>query len=81
MAFHYCVLGKLIDPCQQKKHGFNGISQCIIMKGYSRHNSSLIGCKNQAKFDNDRISRNGHRIKTTQPNVMILVSFSSAEDV
>ena len=51
------------------------------MKGYSRHNSSLIGRKNQAKFDNDRISRNGHRIKTTQPNLMILVSFSSAEDV
>ena len=51
------------------------------MKGYSRHNSSLIGRKNLAKFENDRISRNGHRIKTTQPNLMILVSFSSAEDV
>ena len=64
-----------------KETRFNGIPQCIIMKGYSRHNSLLIGRKNQAKFDNDRISRNGHRIKTTQPNLMMLVSFSSAEDV
>ena len=60
---------------------FNRIPQGIIMKGYSRHNSSLIGGKNRAKFGNDRISRNGHRIKTTQPKLMILVSFSSAEDV
>ena len=35
---------------------------------------------NQAKFENDCISRNGHRIKITQPNLMILVSFSSAEN-
>ena len=46
-----------------------------MMKGYSRHYSSLIGRKNRAKFENDRISR------TTQPNLMTLVSFSSAEDV
>ena len=51
-----------------------------IMKGYSRHNYSLIGRKTRAKFENDRISRNGHRMKITQPNLMILVSFSSAED-
>ena len=50
------------------------------MKGHSRHNSSLIGRKNQAKFENDCVSRNGHRIKSTQPNSMILVSFSSVED-
>ena len=64
-----------------KETRFNGIPQGIIMKGYSRHNSSLIGRKNRAKFENDRISRNGHGIKTTQPNLMILVSFCSAEDV
>ena len=64
-----------------KESRFNRIPQSIIMKGYSRHNSSLIGRKKRAKFKNDRISRNGHRIKTTQPNLMILVSFSSAEDV
>ena len=64
-----------------KETQFNRIPQSIIMKGYSWHNSSLLSRKNPAKFENDRISRNGHRIKTTQPNLMILVSFSSAEDV
>ena len=51
-----------------------------LVEDFSRHNSSLIGRKNQAKFENDCISRNGHRIRITQPNSMILVSFSSAED-
>ena len=50
------------------------------MKGLSRYNYTLIGRKNQAKFENDYISRNGHRIKIIQPYSMILVSFSSAED-
>ena len=50
------------------------------MEVFSRHNSLLIGHKNQAKFENDCISRNGHRFKITQPNLMILVSFSSAEN-
>ena len=49
------------------------------MKGHARHNSSLIGRKNQAKFENDCVLRNGHRIKITQPNSMILVSISSAD--
>ena len=40
----------------------------------------LIGRKNQAKFENDSVSRNGHKIKITQPNSTILVLFSSAED-
>ena len=47
----------------------------------SRQNSSLIGPKNPAKFENYCISRNVHRFKITQPNLTILVSFSSAEDV
>ena len=51
-----------------------------LMEGLSRHKASLIGHKNQAKFENDCISRSGHRFKITQPNSMILVSFSSAED-
>ena len=50
------------------------------MEGLCRHNSSLTGSKNPAKFEKDRISRNGHRIKITQPNLMIQVSFSSAKD-
>ena len=76
------VLGKPIDPCQQKK---NTVVQWDPpkhrLKGHSRHNSSLIGRKNQAKFENDGLLRNGHRIKITQPNSMILVSFSSVENV
>ena len=50
------------------------------MEALSRHNSSLIGRKYQPKFENDCISRSGHRFKITQPNLMILVSFSSAEN-
>ena len=50
------------------------------MEALSRHNSSLIGRKNQAKFENDCISRSGHIFKITQPNLMIWVSFSSTED-
>ena len=46
----------------------------------SRQNPSLIRRKNPAKFENDCIYRNGRRIKSTEPNLMILVSFSSAED-
>ena len=46
----------------------------------SRQNPSLIRRKDPAKFENDCISRNGRRIKSTEPNLMILVSFSSAED-
>ena len=50
-----------------------------IMKGLPQYNSKLISSKNYAKFENYCISRNAHRIKFTQPNSMILVSFSSAE--
>ena len=31
-----------------------------LMGGFSRDNSSLIGRQNEAKFENDCISRNGH---------------------
>ena len=67
-------------PMATKETRINGLPQNTIWKAFPRHNSSLIGCKNQAKFENDCISRNGHRIKITQPNSTILVSFSSAED-
>ena len=49
----------------------NGLSQKHRMEGLSCHNSPLIRPKNPAKFENDRISRNGHRIKITQPHLMI----------
>ena len=80
IAFHYNTLGNPVEPCFFFWHGSMGFPK-TTMKGHSQHNPSLIGRKNQAKFKNDRISSNGHRIKTTQPNLMILVSFSSAEDV
>ena len=58
----------------------NGLPQKHRMEGLSRHNSPLIRRKNPTKFENDRIWRNGHRIKITQPNWMIKASFSSSED-
>ena len=42
--------------------------------------SSISGRKNQAKYENDYISRNGHGLKITQPNWKIFVSFFSVED-
>ena len=68
----YGVLGKPIDPYQQKIQRKQ--KQAFLTQ------STLIGRKNQTKFENDCVSRNGHRIKITQLNSMILVSFSSAED-
>ena len=50
------------------------------MEDFSRHNSSLIGRKNQAKLENYCIARSEHRFKITQPNLMIMVSFSSVEN-
>ena len=66
-----CGIKRNADQCASTKHR---------MEGFSLHNYLLVGRKNQAKFENDCISRNGHRIKITQPNFMILVSFSSEED-
>ena len=66
--------------CGNKRNTDQWASTKHRMEGLSLHNSSLIGHKNQGKFENDCISRNGHRIKITQPNLMILVSFSSVED-
>ena len=75
----YGVLWKPIGQCFFCCHGTMGYPQNTLWKAFP-DNSSLIGCKNQAKLENDCISRNGRRIKITQPNLMILVSFSSAED-
>ena len=58
----------------------NGLTQYTVRNALSRQNPSLIRRKNPAKFENNCISRNGRRIKSTEPNLMILVSFSSAED-
>ena len=81
MAFHIVFCGIPL-----KRVSFVDTDQWASLKhhvkGHSRHNSTLIhvGRKNQAKFENDCVSRNRQRIKITQPYSMILVSFSSAED-
>ena len=49
---------------------FVGFSQ-HTWKGPSRHNSLLIGRKNQVKFESDCVLRNGHIIKIIQPTAMI----------
>ena len=74
---HYTPLSHL--HCFFCWHGSIGFPK-HHMKGHSKHNSSLIGRKIQAKLKNDSVSRNGHRIIITQPNSMLLVSFSFAED-
>ena len=58
-AFHYGVLWKPID-CVSFVATDQWASPKHLMVGFSRHNSSLIGRKNQAKFENDCISRGGH---------------------
>ena len=46
----YSVLWKPIDPCFFCFHGSMGFPK-HLMEALSRHNSSLIGRKNQAKFE------------------------------
>ena len=43
--------------------------------------SHYPGLKSHEKIDNDYVLRNDHRIKTTQPISMILVSFFSEDNV
>ena len=69
-------LRKPIDPCQEK---IQRKRKLAYERPYPTQ-STLIGGKNQAKFEKDCVSRNGHRIIIAQPNLMILASFSSAED-
>ena len=78
IAFHYNALGESHWTVFLLLTRINGLPQNTTMKGHSQHNPSLIGCINQAKFENDCVLTNGHRIKITQSNLMILVSFSSA---
>ena len=43
---------------------------------------SLTEChENEEKIDNDYVLRNDHRIKTTQPISMTLISFFSEDNV
>ena len=77
IAFHFNALGNPVEPCFFCWHGSMTSPQNTTMKGHSQHNPSLIAGKNQVKFENDCVLTDGHRIKITQSNLMIFVSFSS----
>ena len=80
-AFHKVFWGSpLIRGNKRNTDQWSATKHHMELEGFSRHNSSLIGRKNQANVFNDFISRNRHRIRITQPNLIILVSFSSAVD-
>ena len=81
MGFHCCVLGKSIDLCQQKKHGSTGFPQAFSWKAIP----DIILCSSVTKIEwNLKMTifqEMSIEWKITQPNLMILVSFSSTEDV
>ena len=79
-TFHTVFCGSLLIR-GNKRNTEQWASTGQRMDCLSRQNSSLIGPKNPAKFENDSISRSVHRFKITQPNLTILVSFFFAEDV
>ena len=70
-TIHNVVLWKPIVPCFFCCHGINGLPQYTIWKVCPATILRSPVAKNRAKFENDRISRNGHRIKITEPNLMI----------
>ena len=78
IAFHYNALGNPVEPCFFCWHG----SMCFPKTQQWKAIPNIIlrssGRKNQAKYENDCVLTNGHRIKIAQSNLMILVSFSSA---
>ena len=76
-TFHTVFCGSPLIP-GNKRNTEQWASTGQRMDCLSRPNSSLIGPKNPAKFENDCISRS---VLCTQPNLTILISFSSAEDV
>ena len=78
--FHTVFCGSLLIR-GNKRNTEQWASTGQRMDCLSRQNSSLISPKNPAKFENDCISRSVHRFKIIQPDLTILVSFSSAEDV
>ena len=80
MAFLCVVVKNPIDRCKQKKRAPIGFSRNITMKGDSWHKERLATCQIRVKFENDHLSRNWHKIRITQPNLMIEVSFFSAKD-
>ena len=52
------------------------------MYGSQKSHKPWLKChENEEKIDNDDVFKNDHRIKTTQPISMILVSFFSEDNV
>ena len=78
-TFHNGVLRKPIDPWQQMKHGSMGCHRTtygrFVPTQFFSHRSPK-----SSEIWKWLISRSGPSFKITQPNLMILVSFSSAED-
>ena len=78
IAFHYNDLGNPIEPCFFFWHGSMDFPKTQQWKAIPNIILRSSVAKNQAKFENYWVLTNGHRIKITQSNLMILVSFSSA---
>ena len=61
-------------------HGSMGVR--ATMYGSQKSHYPCLKChENEEKIENDYVLRNDHRIKTTQPISMILVSFFSEDNV
>ena len=56
-------------------------SRATMYGSQKSHNPWLKCHENEEKIYNDDVFRNDHRIKTTQPISMILVSFFSEDNV
>ena len=55
--------------------------QATMYGSQKSHYPWLKSHENEEKIDNDYVLRNDHRIKTTQPISIILVSFFSEDNV
>ena len=58
--FHKVFWGSPLIRGKKKKHGSMGFHKTPYRRLFPRHNSSLIGRKTRAKFENDCISWNWH---------------------
>ena len=77
IAFHYNALGNSVEPCFFCWHGSMGFPKTQQWKAIPNIilRPSVTKIKQNLKMT---VLTNGHRIKSTQSNLMILVSFSSA---
>ena len=78
IAFHYNALGNPVEPYFFCWHGSTGFPKTQQWKAIPNIILRSSVPKNQAKFENYCVLSHGHRIKITQSNFIILVSFSPA---